>query len=172
MPFALKNRLPTLQIVLPYNQRPFTWQPVGDPGGEDVQVIPDELRNDVSLIKAVKLGNLEMVEDESTIEAAYTQQREATQARATAQDQQIQSHLVQQSATAEMVGLSCIASRLNRPGVRCDVPVVLPLAQKDSRPPLCPEHIGQAPQYVRTQDGQWARVSRQQASNREGNPQS
>lgn len=157
MPFAVRNRLNTMQLVHPYNQRPFVWRPLGDPGGEDVQVLPDDLRTDTSIVKAVKLGNLEFIDDESEIDAAYDKQRTSAQDRASAQAQTIQSHIDTRNTDQEILGLTCVGPGI-RSGMVCDQSVLVLAKNAGAQPPLCTAHEALADQYVRTATGQWVRA--------------
>jgi hypothetical protein len=163
MPFALRNRLTSAQLVEPLDQRPIIWRPHGDPAGEDIQVVPDALRDDIRLNKAVKMGNLEWLEGDDVIDAAYDRQRAYGEQTAIAAAETLTSHIQVQDTANTMVGVPCIESG-SRPGVKCDLQVVMPIADQHRRPPLCVNHQHLGNQYVLVDGGDqpdhWVKVKR------------
>lgn len=71
MPVAIRN-LDRSTVSLSSRDRSsdaLTWKPVGDPGGEDVQLVSDEFaRTSVQLMKALGLGILATVDDDEASE--------------------------------------------------------------------------------------------------------
>ena len=163
MPFALRNRLSSPQIVQPHDQPPLIWQALGDPSGEDLREIPDDLRNDISLMRAVRLGNLELIEDAEKIDEAYDRMRSHGQQTADAAAQALQGTIQKQDTARAMIGTQCIAAG-PRQGLRCENQVIMLASEQGTRPPLCSEHHTDAGRYVfvKGSDGQpdgWAKVT-------------
>lgn len=161
MPYALRNRLRNPVLVQPQDQRPLIWRPAGDPSGEDIQMISDELRDDISIRRAIRLGNLELIDNEADIEAAYEKQISAGQQQAQASAEAVAASIDQQSTENVMIAVPCIGPGI-RPGVTCTGQAIMPLARRKQIAPLCTEHQGLAPQFVQLaghEPPQWVRTA-------------
>ena len=163
MPYALRNLLSNPVLVQPHDQRPLIWRAAGDPSGEDIQMISDELRDDISIRRAIKLGNLALMDNEEDIDRAYETQRTAGQKQASQAAQAVNAVIDVQSTEHVMVGLPCIGPG-TRSGVACEQQAILPLNQRDQLPPLCTEHTSLAGQYALVDGGDqpnyWVRTAK------------
>jgi len=162
VPYALRNRLSNPVLVHPHDQRPLIWRAAGDPSGEDIQMISDELRDDISIRRAIKLGSLELMDNEEEIDRAYEVQRTAGQTQASTAAQAIKDVIDVQSTENVMVGLPCIGPG-TRAGVTCEQQAIVLLNRRNQIPPLCTEHASLAGQYALVDGGDqpnyWVRTS-------------
>ncbi len=120
------------------------WQGADDPNGGDVQAVPEEFLNNVNFMRAVQRGILviENPEDNPDIAAAIAKQNAAWSARRERAQQQANDSIVME-ASNDLISTNCI-------GPNCTNMVAVKEKVRDQKPPLCSQHDGLAPQYVRT----------------------
>jgi hypothetical protein len=156
MPLALRNQLSNMVMFEnPAGGPPYTWQPAGNPGGEDVQYLPDEMKTNIDIIRDIKRGIFKIeAEDEDSIESLLNAQVSREQAAAASQPQ---NPYMDQNAKNVMLGFQCLGPGVRNTG-QCENQVILRQADAKTRPPLCPSHQNLAPQFVTVEGGGWVRV--------------
>lgn len=136
------------------------WQGAGDPNGADIQAVPESFLNNVNFLRCVQRGILvvENPEDNPDIAEAIAKQNAAWAARREHAKKQAEATIDQQ-ANNDLVSAACV-------GPACTNMVPVKEKQKADKPPLCSQHEGLAPQFVRndrvTDDSttvEWVRVS-------------
>lgn len=112
----------------------------GDPDGEDVQPIPEELLRTPQFAKAIRQGVFTVEEggDNPYVQNALARQGDAFRRRSAAERDAIQALMVA-PAEDDMVGVACIGPG-NRPGAACGELVPIRAREAGSRPPLCDRH--------------------------------
>lgn len=122
------------------------WQGAGDPGGADVQAVPEEFLQNVNFLRCVQRGILviENAEDNPEIVAAIEKQNSAWAARRR-EAQKSAEDSIDQQANNDIVTTECVLGT-------CTNVVTLKEKQKNDKPPLCSTHENLAPQFVPVDD--------------------
>jgi hypothetical protein len=143
MPVLVRNTEagPTV-FSIPENNIQIEWQGAGDPGGGDVQPIPDILAENVQFTKMLRRGLFTIETDDAALDLqaeAHQQKRDAATASAAATlDPEVNNDLIQ----AECVGPAA------RGTGTCGKPVPVREKTQFEKPILCPQHAGLAPEFA------------------------
>lgn len=127
------------------------WGPAGDPMGEDIQRVPDEIAEDVDFLRSVDRGIL-VIEDGTNKEVLETIQRQAAvfqTRRANAEAAETQA--LDRRQDRDIVQVPCIGP--GKTGGQCDTPVLIRAAQRGEVPPLCKGHESLSSQYYLAESG-------------------
>lgn len=124
------------------------WAAAGDPSGDDIQYIPEEVHESVAFKRALARGVVELMPDASdpaVVEALDKQvaafkrrQQGAREAAAKAIDRPL-SH--------DHISVPCVGPD-NRDHGACGEPVAMPEKSLNNTPPLCSKHQSLANMYV------------------------
>jgi hypothetical protein len=143
------------------------WGAMGDPDGNDVQYIPEEVVNSVPFKKALARGVIELLvedSDEKVAEALSLQVASFKRRQAGARED-IHSTL-ERPANNDSLMLFCVGPDSRGNNNACGQPVPMLEKKKDDVPPLCHTHRPLAAQYVAesgVSDGKsvtiWTRVT-------------
>lgn len=127
------------------------WQGMGDPNGEDVQFIPDEVAKCPAYKKALRRGLLRRVQlDDEGVTQAFDRQQSAWEARTTEGDK-VALATIDRVQNNDLITVTCIGpnSRGNGP---CGADVTVRERVKNDAPPLCSQHVVLAHEFIPTQD--------------------
>lgn len=156
-PVRCRNKMggPTVIASDPKQTFQVQFAGLGDPDGEDYQLIPQEIVNLPSFAKALSQGVLEVIEGEENdaVKAALAKQSESFWKRA---KQETDSALAVLEAPADndLVVINCIGPG-SRPGAVCGEEVPVRQRETGLNPPLCARHTGLAAQCMRRGNGPW-----------------
>lgn len=135
------------------------WQGKGDVNGEDIQVVPKVLLNNVQLQASLRKSIFAIVQDPMAREAALTAQQQAWDVQEQrrlhpnpeaifGEDGQPKPEFVMEKADQnDMLVLDCL-----RKPEGCEQRVSLRRTEVATRPPLCGQHFGLANMYVGIED--------------------
>lgn len=153
MPVLVRNTEPGPSVFTdPVTKIQVEWQGRGDPGGEDIQQVPDDLVQNVSFLKAINRGVFEVVEASDETKEALARQSSTWRERQDAAAQ-ASAEAIDQQANNDILSVPCIGPGAKGVG-ECGEPVPVREKTMDEKPPLCSRHQGLAPQYVFTQGDQ------------------
>lgn len=124
----------------------------GDPNGGDIQYISEENATQPAVVKAILHGVVALEEDTLSegVASAFQQQMEAARKRKEAAQQAIEQS-IQRTTNHDIVGFDCVGPS-KTPGTPCGIKVPMKEETLRERPPLCPQHITLASQFVPTED--------------------
>lgn len=124
------------------------WGALGDPSGDDVQFVPEEVTNSVAFRRALARGVVELVDDESDPEVAeaLSRQVEAFKRRQDGAKEDVEV-TIERPTSRDHVSTFCIGPDTRDMG-KCGEPVVISEKKLKDAPPLCPKHKHLATQYV------------------------
>jgi hypothetical protein len=136
------------------------WQGANDPNGQDIQVVPVELLQNVQFQRSLQLGLLTVVDDPATQNAALAAQQQAWGAQEDrrqhpnpeaiyGEDGKPQTLTVEKADENDMLVLDCLEKARN-----CDQRVSVRRADLGKKAPLCRNHFGLAGSYVGMEDHQ------------------
>lgn len=119
------------------------WQGTGDPSGDDIHYVPEDLLQNVNLMRAMQRGLLVQV-DEADAQAAAERGAQAWK--------ESRHSVVTAAAEAmdaaprdDMVSVGCYGPGPR--GTNCDNSVIVKLSEVAERPPLCPKHANRADEF-------------------------
>lgn len=123
------------------------WAGAGDPNGEDLQQVPDEIvTGSAAFIKTLQRGILVVEEASEETKAVLDKQTSSFRARQE-QAAQVASSTMDQQARNDLISVDCIGPNARGTG-SCGDPVPVREKDLDAKPPLCPKHKSLEPQYV------------------------
>jgi hypothetical protein len=120
-----------------------TWMGKGDPNGEDVQAIPDDILNGVAYDKIRRRGIIEEMTEEEAYGAMETQNEVWEKSQSTADIEAT----IERTTNNDFVVLNCIGPSTRGQGL-CGADVNVRDAKKNEAPPLCAAHVALAREYV------------------------
>lgn len=126
------------------------WAGAGDPNGEDLQQVPDEMvTQNTQFIKLVNRGLLVIEEAPEAVREAMERQQSSYEARRNAESTKASASIDQQ-ANNDLITKPCVGPN-NRGQGECGE--FVPVREKDSdeKPPLCPRHQNLAGQFILTE---------------------
>lgn len=141
------------------------WGAKGDPAGDDIQFVPEEVVTSVAFRRALARGVVALVDEESDPEVAEAlgKQVEAFKRRQEGA-QEDASATIDRPTSRDSVSAFCVGPDTRDQG-KCGEPVAISEKKLKDTPPLCPRHQHLATQYVpEAVTGQedrmeWVRVS-------------
>lgn len=142
------------------------WGAQGDPNGDDIQFIPNEVLESVAFRRAVSRGIVAIVEDESDpdVVQALSRQVDAFKRRQEGAKEDV-ALTIEKPTDRDSVSAFCVGPDSRGTG-KCSVAVAMPEKKLKDEPPLCAQHRHLATQYVpevKTDGGEttteWVRVS-------------
>lgn len=149
-PMMVRNteKGPTILSLDPKGSSFVEWQGSGDMNGADVQIVPDEYRQNVAFLRAVQRGILviENADDNPDVLDAIGKQNAAWEARRQRAASEAEASIDQQ-ANNDIVTLPCVGPNARGQGI-CGTDVPVRDIQKDQKPPLCSNHSDLAPQFI------------------------
>jgi hypothetical protein len=127
-----------------------------DPGGEDVQPIPEALVRSPAFVRAIRQGILAVVagEDNPVIQAAMARQSGSFRDRMAADELKVR-EVLDAPSDNDMLVVACIGPG-TREGLSCEEQVPVRARDKDSSPPLCDRHQHLADFAVKRGSRPWA----------------
>ena len=127
----------------------------GDPNGEDVQPIPEELLRTPQFVRELRQGVLSVVqgEDNPIVQAALQKQSDSFRARMKADELKAR-EVLDAPAQDDMIAVQCIGPG-TRPDTTCEDQIPVRARDKDSQPPLCSRHRDLVDRCVRRGSGPW-----------------
>ncbi len=139
---------PTVLASDPKGTMVVEWAGKGDPTGNDIQPIPEEMLNLPSFTRARARGILTIVEDMSDPEAvaALEKQTASWQAR-TQQAAAAAVSSIDQASNNDIIQVSCIGPNSRGQGF-CGEPVAVREREQYAKPMLCDLHKDLAPEFV------------------------
>jgi hypothetical protein len=128
---------------------------LGDPGGGDVQPVPEELLRTPQFAKTVAMGLLkvEAGEDHEAVRHALQVQTDAFWKRA-AQEKDAAMATLETAPDNDMIAIQCIGPG-TRPDTRCEDTIPVRVRERDAVPPLCTRHAMLLERCVRRGAGAW-----------------
>lgn len=151
MPLLVRNTQPNT-TVFAKGAYSIIWATAGDPMGEDVQMVPDDLKDDVDFIKSVRSGILLIEDGAPDVLANIDATTEAFQARRDAAQEAATANLDRRQ-DRDIVQVSCIGPNPNGRGGVCEAAVLVRSAQTGEAPPLCPRHESLSAQFYLVDTG-------------------
>jgi hypothetical protein len=124
------------------------WAGKGDPTGNDIQPIPEEMLSLPSFTRALSRGVLTLLKDESdpVAVAALEKQTASWQAR-TQQAAANAVSAIDQASNNDIIQVSCIGPNSRGQGL-CGEPVAVREKEQYAKPTLCDLHKDLAPEFV------------------------
>lgn len=129
------------------------WAAAGDPMGNDLQRVPDALKDDVDFLNSLERGIL-VIEDATDTAVMEQIQRQSTVFQA--RREQAASHVeetIDRRQDRDITQVACIGPHPNGRGGECGAPVLQRAAMAGEVPPLCSRHESLAPQYYLAESG-------------------
>lgn len=134
---------PTLKIQL-------HWEAKGDPSGDDIRTVPDDLfEKSIAINDVIRKGILKVEAASPELQERLDLQVQAYHDNRAAREAAATGSLERQTRAREQVGVACIGPG-TRAGGECGEPVAMRVSELRERPPLCNRHKGLAHQYVVT----------------------
>jgi hypothetical protein len=128
------------------------WAGRGDPSGDDIQQVPEALLKDnISFLRSIRRGVLEIVEPDEETRALLDRQVDSWKAREAAGDQAAK-EAIDPAANNDIITVPCIGPN-SRGNGDCGEPVTVREKTKDANPPLCQQHEMLAGSFALTQTG-------------------
>ena len=152
MPVVVRNTKggPTVHSI-PEEKIEIVWAGAGDPNGEDVQEVPDDVASRVAFRKAIQSGTFVVVTQEEA-NASFEAQTEAIRAKEAA-DLNRATTSIDLAANNDLVSLPC-----QGPGGRgtgqCGSPVPVRESARGDAPVLCQQHTGLASEFIQVEGEQ------------------
>lgn len=159
-PVYVQNNMagPTVLASDPKGTTVVEWAGKGDPTGNDIQPIPEEMLALPAFTRALSRKVLTLLEDASDPEAvaALKKQTESWQAR-TQQAAAAAISSIDQASNNDIIQVSCIGPNSRGQGL-CGEPVAVREKEQYAKPILCEMHKDLAPEFVpeSVQDGDTA----------------
>ncbi len=124
------------------------WAALGDPSGDDIQFIPNEVLESVAFRRAVSRGIVEVMEDESDpdVVSALTRQVAAFKRRQEGAKEDV-AVTIEKPTNRDSVSVFCVGPDSRGIG-KCGQAVAVPEKQLKDVPPLCTQHKHLAAQFV------------------------
>lgn len=124
------------------------WGAKGDPNGDDIQFIPNEVLESVAFRRAVARGVVAIVEDESDpdVTEALTRQVEAFRRRQDGAREDVEA-TIDRPTSRDTVSVFCVGPDSRGTG-KCGTPVAMPESKLKDEPPLCSQHSSLSQQFV------------------------
>lgn len=124
------------------------WAGKGDPQGNDIQPVPQEILSSPAFSRALARGVITLLEDESdpaAVEALRKQTAtwQARQASAAANA----TAPIEQVPINDYIQVSCVGPN-SRGGGQCGLPVSVREKEQDAKPNLCDQHKELEPEFV------------------------
>lgn len=125
------------------------WGALGDPDGNDVQYIPEEIQKSVAFQKALARGVIAIIGDESDPEVTESLMRQVTayQRRQAGATQEM-IDVLEKPKNNDRIMIFCAGPDARGNAGKCGQGVAVIEAQKNDAPPLCSMHKHLAPQFV------------------------
>lgn len=126
-----------------------------DPGGEDYQILPEEILKTPQFSRAISKGILEVVqgEDDPIVAQALKRQTDAFWQRSQA-DAVAAREVLDAPQENDLIAVQCIGPG-SRPGAVCGTDIPVRSREAQSSPPLCAAHESLKDRCVRRGDGPW-----------------
>jgi hypothetical protein len=152
MPMLVRNAEPNATVFAKTGIS-ILWGPAGDPAGNDLQRVPDALKDDVDFIASVERGTL-VVEDASdpAVLESIAQQSATFRAHRERAATTIATTLDRRQ-DRDLVSLNCIGPGQPGRSATCGQPVLQRSAQMGETPPLCQRHQGLAANFYLAEEG-------------------
>jgi hypothetical protein len=124
------------------------WAALGDPSGDDIQFIPNEVLESVAFRRAVSRGIVEIMEDESDpdVVGALAAQVAAFKRRQEGAKEDVQV-TIDRPTSRDSLSVFCVGPDSRGIG-KCGQAVAVPEKQLKDVPPLCTQHKHLAAQFV------------------------
>jgi hypothetical protein len=122
------------------------WERAGHPDGEDLQQVPDALSDNVSFLKCVQRGILQIEDGPEALKEAIAKQTAAYE-RKSQQSAQATADAIDPEADNDLVSVPCVGPNERGTG-ECGAPVPVREKSKNDHPPLCPKHSQFISQFV------------------------
>lgn len=145
---------PTVLSTDPRSTHEVIWEGRGDPGGGDVQYIPEEMLKVPAFARALHRGVIELVNPEDNPEAVRALQRQVDMFRS--QQERVRDDAmasIEIETNRDLITLACIGPSSKGQGT-CGEAVPVPEKTKFDKPPLCHRHADLAVQFVPISTGQ------------------
>lgn len=151
---------PTVISSDPRGSQYVEWQGSNDPGGGDVQLVPEEIVSSVPFVRAIQRGILviENPEDNPDLLERIDKQNAAFRNRLTDAREKLDA-TIERPQNRDMVTLPCVGPSAKGDGI-CGEYVTVRELNKNDKPPLCNRHTHLAQEYVPTEEAptKWSRV--------------
>lgn len=139
---------PTVMSSDPKGTIQVEWAGKGDPTGNDIQPVPEEMLSLPQFTRAITRGVLSLLEDSSdpvAVEAIkkQTESWKARQSNAAA----AATAPIETTPSNDFIQVTCAGPNA-RGGGQCDAPVSVREKEKDAKPNLCDLHKDLAPEFV------------------------
>jgi hypothetical protein len=124
------------------------WGALGDPSGDDVQFVPQEVMESVAFRRALARNVIELIEDESDPEvtSALARQVDAFKRRQEGAKEEVEV-TIDRPTSRDHVSTFCVGPDTRDQG-KCGEPVAISEKKLKDTPPLCNRHKHLASQYV------------------------
>lgn len=169
---SVRNRETGPTILQLADREMFVWQPAGDSGGQDVQLMPSTVLDDLRFLRALQSGSIEIVDPDEEVQGHLAKLR-VTVTPPLIRDSQRAAALAQVEATIErrqdrdLVATDCVGPGQRGRDGACGIQVIGRATPRGEapKPPLCPthEHLGASLVLVTVQGKSiWAQVAQSQ----------
>lgn len=124
------------------------WGALGDPSGDDIQFVPQEVVESVAFRRAIARGVVELIKDESDPEVvdALSRQVAAFKKRQEGAREEV-AVTIERPTSRDTVSAFCVGPDTRDQG-KCGEPVAISEKKLKDTPPLCPKHQHLSTQYV------------------------
>lgn len=124
------------------------WGAFGDPAGNDIQFIPQEIVESVAFRRAIARDVLELIEDESDpdVISALSRQVDAFKRRQRGAEEEV-AVTIEKPTNRDTVSAFCVGPDTRDQG-KCGEAVAISEKKLKDTPPLCPRHAHLSAQYV------------------------
>lgn len=156
MPLTVQNNAESTTLFAIPGKQPIIWNASGDPMGEDIQRVPDDLAKDIDFLRSLDQGLLSVVDGDDPEVLASLQRSTTAYAERQATNAAKAEAMMDRKQDRDLIGTPCIGpdARGNRGG--CGATVLQRASEingSDPKPPLCDRHRSLAPQFYLTQEG-------------------
>lgn len=152
---SVRNREVGPTILQLDNRELFVWGAAGHKDGEDVQLMPSTVLDDLRFIRALQNGSIEIVDPSQEvvdhlaklrIEVTPSLIRDSQRAAATA----LVEATIERRQERDLVAAACVGPGQRGRDGECGVQVIMPAGPRDARPrpPLCRAHEPLEPSLV------------------------
>jgi hypothetical protein len=126
------------------------WQPVGDPMGGDVQIVPEVIARSAQFAKLVGKGIIDLIGADEDYKAAMDKQREAFEKRLSGAAAQANATLLQTNDN-DMLSISCMGPDSRGTDGKCGTAVPVRAKTQHDKPVLCSNHEDLIGQFILTE---------------------
>lgn len=156
MPLMVQNNAASTTLFALPGKQPIIWTAAGDPMGDDVQRVPDDLAKDIDFLRSLDQGLLSVVDGDDPEVLASLQRSSTKYADRQAANAAKAESIMDRKQDRDLLGIDCLGPDARGNDAKCGATVLMRASDvtgADPKPPLCDRHKALAPQFYLTQDG-------------------